>query len=422
MPEQQKLTIVHVTPSYKPAYCYGGPILSVARLCEATITGPYGLNCLVFTTNANGEKELTLRGENSIDGVPVFFYPRVTRDHTHFSPALLLGLHRYLRKARLQGQPIIMHIHSWWNLVAILSAILTLLHRIPLIISPRGMITNYTRTFRNTFMKRMLHLTIGQYLLKKAVLHATTSLEARDIHLNCNRNKIKVIPNLLTTAALECPDEEQETSNLPSYIDDQQVTDPLYPDLRLLFLSRIDQKKGLELLIHALSTLTFPWTLTIAGSGSVKYIRHLKQLAGSLKISGNIRWVGQIANDAKYNLMARHDLLVLPSSSENFGNVVLESLLVGTAVLISDQVGLAAYVSKRDLGWVCRTTIADVAATLICIQMDLPKRLKIRKDGAQQIRSDYSTASIMADYRKLYEDVFRQNNTEASGTYNQVPW
>lgn len=407
MAQQQRLTVLHVSPSYKPAFCYGGPILSVARLCEAGTEGDYDLETLVFTTTANGKKELAFKGncKHIIDGVSVFFYARLTGDHTHFSPALLLALHRYLRKARTERQAVLVHIHSWWNLVAVLSAAVTLLHGMPIIISPRGMITDYTRSFRNTLLKRVIHHFPGKYILKKAMLHATTALEAEDIRLNTPNCNIKVIPNLLTNSNPECFYAEKLSLDPVHSAAKRLKTIKSTPQLQLLFLSRIDRKKGLEVLFQALSTTSFPWTLTIAGAGPARYIRSLKQLSGTLKLKGHIKWAGQVANNSKYSLMAEHDLLVLPSSNENFGNVVLESLLVGTAVLVSEKVGLAPYVLKSGLGWICHPSPDDIAQKLALVNLDLVKRSRIRECGAERIRADFSTDMIMKDYLDLYQSV-----------------
>jgi glycosyltransferase involved in cell wall biosynthesis len=107
--------------------------------------------------------------------------------------------------------------------------------------------------------------------------------------------------------------------------------------------------------------------------------------------------------------MAEHDLLVLPSSNENFGNVVLESLLVGTAVLLSDKVGLAPYISESKLGWVCSPSPEAITQQLSLVNLDLEKRLHIRKCGAEQVRSDFCTDAIMKDYLDLYKSTMRKH-------------
>lgn len=399
----QKLMILHISPSYKPAYCYGGPIFSVASLCEA-INGNGEFEVVVFTTTANGMQELDVeRGcMQIIEGINVFFFSRLTKDHTHFSPGLLVALHRYLKKAGREKKQLLVHIHSWWNMVAVLSAAILLLHRMPLIISPRGMITNYTLSYRNIKIKWLLHTTFGKYLLKNAVLHATSNQEAENIKQHVPACKISVIPNLLTinaentsaaTAVLKHPANLRK--NTPVLHRKQKI-------LNLLFLSRIDPKKGLEVLLVALSKVRFHWALTIAGSGTETYVEILRQQAAALKISGKIKWIGQVSNELKYQLLSTKDLLVLPSSNENFGNVVLESLLVGTPVLISDTVGLAYYVSKSDLGWICAPDSDKLAKALVEINENTEKRNKIRSQGPKRVRLDFSSDKIMQDYLKLY--------------------
>ncbi len=68
------MKILQITPSYKPAYVYGGPTMSVAKLCETLVH--HGLNLEVLTTTANGKIELDLeRGKKmNVDGVIVTYF------------------------------------------------------------------------------------------------------------------------------------------------------------------------------------------------------------------------------------------------------------------------------------------------------------------------------------------------------------
>src|SRR3954454_18707741 len=84
----KQMGILFITPSYKPAYCYGGPTISVSELAEALVA--IGHNITVYTTTANGETELEVATEYATDvnGVEVYYFKRITGDHTHVSPAL----------------------------------------------------------------------------------------------------------------------------------------------------------------------------------------------------------------------------------------------------------------------------------------------------------------------------------------------
>src|SRR5262245_5912907 len=92
----------------------------------------------------------------------------------------------------------------------------------------------------------------------------------------------------------------------------------------LLFLGRINWKKGLDRLIEAMRLLP-EMRLTIAGNDEENY-------RASLPEAGNVRFVGPVSGDAKDELLRTAAALVLPSYSENFGNVVLEAMAVGTPV------------------------------------------------------------------------------------------
>ncbi len=405
----KNLTLIHVTPAYKPAYCYGGPTLSVARLCEELSTRYPKLTVLVLTTLANGKHELDVPTgvAMNVDGVQVMYYKRLTKDHTHFSPALLWALKTRIKEEKCKQHKVIVHIHSWWNLVALLSVLLAKVYRIPLVISPRGMITSYTLSFRNQALKSLIHSFLGKPLLRNTLLHATSSKERRHIQQHCNTRRIVVLPNLLTTTNISVGSQPDSARAIASEVP-AQIPHQGHRQLKILFLSRIDPKKGLNILLSALAALKFDWALTIAGPGNNTYVNLLKELAINLKINHKLTWLTAVDNERKYQLLIDHDLLALTSHNENFGNVILESLLVGTAVLVSAHVGLADYIRHSKLGWVCNTDAEEIAAALRTINKDVHTRNKIRQNAASQVKQDFNTRHIMRDYYLLYQKVLKQ--------------
>jgi len=393
------LKIIHITASYKPAYIYGGPIQSVAKLCEALIgvsdersavsdDNVYINRLQVLTTTANGTEELEVHpGKvNLIDGVPVIYFKRLTKDHSHFSPGLLLDLRKTLRQA--QGDKLIIHIHAWWNLVSVLTCLIAKWYKIPVVLSTRGMLTSYSFNNRNSFSKILIHKILGKKLLKYCHLHATSEQEKQDILKIIKPKSITVIPNLvnfpLTASGL------------------QSATDDIF---RLLFLSRIEEKKGLELLFEALSLVEIPWQFTIAGSGKTEYVESLKLKAEKLKLSNRIKWLGLVSKEDKFNLMADHDLTVLTSYNENFANVVIESLSVGTPVLISEHVGLADYVTDKELGWVTSLNVDEIKTELVSAYREVTKREKIRTEAPSIIKDDFNDVILAKKYIELYNRI-----------------
>ncbi|MGN7986683.1 XrtY-associated glycosyltransferase XYAG1 [Pedobacter sp. 22226] len=379
------MKIIHITASYKPAYIYGGPIQSVASLCEALLKVGDGEEIQVLTTTANGTEELEVQpGKvNLIDGVPVTYFKRLTKDHSHFSPKLLIELRRAIRQT--PDSKLIIHIHAWWNLVSVLSCLIAKWYEIPVMLSPRGMLTSYSFNNRKSVSKNLIHKLLGKKLLKYCHIHATSEQEKQDILKIIEPKSITVIPNLVSFPLT--------ASGLQALTDDP---------FRLLFLSRIEEKKGLELLFEALASIKIPWRLTIGGSGNAKYIESLKLKAENLKLSDRINWLGLVNKEDKFNLMADHDLTVLTSYNENFANVVIESLSVGTPVLISGHVGLADYVADKELGWITSLNINEIKTELVSSYRDTVKRKKIRIVAPRIIKDDFNDITLANKYIELY--------------------
>ncbi|MBL4676291.1 MAG: glycosyltransferase [Mucilaginibacter sp.] len=215
------MKILHINASYKPAYVYGGPTMSVSALCEQLVGA--GIIVEVFTTTANGNHELDVKSDIpvDVDGVTVTYFKRITKDHTHFSPLLLKTL-----RARIKEFDLI-HIHAWWNLVSVLAALTAVKKRVPVVLSPRGTLSAYSFVNRNNLKKKLIHLALGKKLLHKCHVHATAEPEARAVAEMIKPLSVNVIPNFV-----KLPD------TLPV-----DTKDDLIGPIKLLFLSRIEEKK-----------------------------------------------------------------------------------------------------------------------------------------------------------------------------------
>lgn len=386
------IKILQISAAYKPAYIYGGPTMSVAKLCEALTKTNVAIE--VLTTTANGKIELNVRSgeQTEVDGVKVTYFRRLTKDHTHFSPALLLALRKKITEQKIQTEDqkpeLIIHIHAWWNLVSIFSCLVAKYYGIPVLLSPRGMLTDYTSTNRNGEIKSIIHTIFGKKLLRYCHIHATSEKEKQDVLEIIQPKSITVIPNLV---------------DLPLFPknDVKNVQSPF----KLIFLSRVEEKKGLELLFEALVNLPFAWELTIAGSGEEEYVKSLKNKIEKLELTKKINWVGHVNNENKFELIANHHLLVLTSYNENFANVVIESLSVGTPVLLSDQVGLADYVRANQLGWITALDNDSISDKIIEACQDHEKRLKIHDTAANIISKDFDTKNLTSQYKSLYHSI-----------------
>lgn len=376
-----------ITPSYKPAYIYGGPTISVSKLCEALSQYADAATLNVLTTTANGKEEVQVkpREETDVDGVRVTYCSRLTKDHTHFSPSLLWSLYKQLSN---NTKCSVVHIHAWWNLVSVGAALVCRVKGVKPIISPRGMLGGYTSSHKNSFVKKSFHQLIGKKLLSGTIFHVTSEKEMLEVRKQFPNAKAYIIPNII-----DLPD------TLPEQKNDKVGS------LHICFLGRINPVKGLELLFRALQGFDKPYQLSIAGNGDQEYIMALKSLSEKLRISRQINWLGHLDNEDKFNFLADADLLVLPSYTENFANVVIESLSVGTPVLLSDQVGTACFVQQHDLGWVCPPNADEIHAALEKAYADKAKRERIRQEAPGIIRKEFLPEILVQKYLEMYGEV-----------------
>jgi glycosyltransferase involved in cell wall biosynthesis len=365
--------------------------MSVSKLSEVLIQHAVDLEVITTTANGNSELDVVPGVMVPVEGVPVTYYKRLTGDHTHFSPKLYRDLVQKINKSFKANNGVIIHIHAWWNLVSIFSCLIAVLKKVPVILSPRGTLSTYSFGNKNNFIKKTIHYVLGKPLLKRCHIHVTSENERQAILQLFTPKSITVIPNLVTLLVTN-----------PQPADDTEATSQNKNTLRLLFFSRIEHKKGLELLFTALQKSDVEFKLTIAGGGDQEYVAQLKKLADSLNIQHKIVWIGQQAPEKKFAIMAQYDLLVLPSYDENFANVVIESLVIGTPVLITRNVGLSDYVRENDFGWICEFDEQDLQIKLKQADKDIVKREHIRKEAPYKIREDFSDEKLCKRYIEMY--------------------
>lgn len=128
----------------------------------------------------------------------------------------------------------------------------------------------------------------------------------------------------------------------------------------LLYLSRIHEKKGCDLLIEAFAfaARTQPaLQLVIAGPGDPSLIARLQHLAAQSGVADRIHWPGMLAGDAKWGAFHGAEAFILTSHQENFGVAVAESLGCGKPVLISDKVNIWREVADAGAGLVRPDTL-----------------------------------------------------------------
>jgi glycosyltransferase involved in cell wall biosynthesis len=295
--------------------------------------------------------------------------------------------------------PEMVHFHGLWQPRFVTASARCRRARIPYVVSPHGMLEPWAWRHKRWKKWPWFHLVERRHLAGAARLLTTSDVEARNLQHVFPSEKCVALP--LGLSAERGPD----------YASVRQALSWGASEVVLLFLSRIHPKKGLHLLLAALTKLGVDTLrnvrLVIVGGGEAGYLEELRGRAardqGKLP---RIDWVGEIWGDARWPYFQGADLFCLPSFSENFGLAVLEALQVGTRVLTTDQTPWTALPSWHG-GFVVSPTEGALRAALADYLARPEWPLERRARLAAETHERFSWDTVGPPYVRLYEDVLQ---------------
>lgn len=301
-----KPRILILTDWFLPGYKAGGPIQSVKNLCEV-IGGEVNIDIIC------GDRDL---GDIlPYDGVVLnqwiqrekyrVMYAR-PQDPTSMNTALADDYDRIYLNSFFS---VAFTIRPLWRLRSMkkLSKV---------ILAPRGMLGAGALQLKPT--KKQLFIKAFKLLglHKQVCFHSTDASETKDIQ-----------------SALGKGVELKEIANIPVRADFAPKSS-ITGKGHLVFASRISPKKNLHFLLESLHRLNVPFQLDIYGQPDDQaYFAKCEKLWSALGAT----YHGAVSNESLLDALRNADFFVLPTLNENFGHVIIESLAVGTPVLISDQ-------------------------------------------------------------------------------------
>lgn len=391
------MKLLHVVPTYLPAWRHGGPILAVHGLCKALVAR--GHEVTVFTTNVHGNGALNVPLEEPawIDSVEVRYFPVRAPRRLYYAPAL--------GKAAREdsGRFDVVHLHSVFLWPTTVVARASEQAGIPYVLSPRGMLVPELMRAQGRWRKRAWMLLAERRTIERAAaLHATSALEAADAaRLDLPLPPVHIVPNGI--------DPEPWNGDVAAL--SPAALSVVEGGPYLLFLGRLSWKKGLDRLIPAMASI--PATrLAVAGNDEEGLQPELERLAHEAGVAERIAFLGPLHGQDKAALLHCAAALVLPSRSENFGNVVLESWAAGRPVAVTPEVGLAATVQETGGGIVAEGDLGEALRFLVAD----PSRLdEMGRRGAAAVRERFEWAAVAKEMEEVYHQLMTGRCAKPSG-------
>jgi len=173
----------------------------------------------------------------------------------------------------------------------------------------------------------------------------------------------------------------------------------------VLFLGRINWKKGLDRLIEAMARAPGV-RLIVAGNDEEGYQPALESIARRSGVGDRLIFTGPVHGADKTALIDGARALVLPSYSENFGNVVLEAMAAGRPVIVSREVGLADLVLDSGGGLVTDGAPDHLGEAILQLSNDAGAGEAMGGRG-RAAAARYSWDSVAAQMERLYQSLRR---------------
>lgn len=288
------------------------------------------------------------------------------------------------------------HINGIWELFIHKMILLARKSEVLYIISPHGMLEQWSLNQGRLKKKIALLLFQKKDLLKSACIHVTAHSEMESVRKLGLNNPVAIIPNGI------------DLSSFP----EGQVKSTKYMKT-ILFLSRIHPKKGIEFLIEAWEELDHPkkknWQIKIIGNGDDLYIESLKDRIFKKKLSNCMIILPPIFDEEKKIEVFRNaDVFVLPTFSENFGIVIAEALASYTPVITTNGTPWKE-LNERKCGWWINIGVDPLKSALIEVLNTNKEVLEeMGNNGRKLIEDQYSIESVANKTFKMYEWVINR--------------
>ena len=386
------MKILQIVPSI--SLIYGGPSQMVLGLAPALVKA--GVEVTILTTDSNGDSgqqplDVPLNQPIKQDGYEIIYFRCSPFRRYKFSLDLLTWLKNHAHEFDIA------HIHALFSPVSSAAAIVCRQQKLPYILRPLGTLDPADLQKKKQLKRLYVQLIERGNLANAAAIHFTSAQESKI----SNRFGIKTKDLVIPLGVIPPQANGSDLVNQWYIPRDKPV---------ILFMSRIDPKKGLELLIPALEKLLtagFNFHFVLAGTNPQDpiYEDKIKSQIANSPLNSQTIITGFVTGEAKRSLLKAANLFVLPSYYENFGIAVAEAMVAGIPVVISDQVHIYQQVLDSESGWVGTTdvnSIVDLLKTALANSEELQRRgLNAQKYALQYFSWDAIALQMIQAYQQL---------------------
>lgn len=383
---------------------YGGTSKAVLELTAELPAQQIHID--LITTNANGDEKLDVPINQWVDqnGYRIQYFDCWYHNDLILSRQLLTWLYRHGRDYDL------LHSHTIFSPLVSMVHWIGRRHRIPYVMTPHGMLDPWALAYKARKKKRYYTMIERSHLMGASAIQALNSTEADHLKRQGLHHSI-VVPNGIH------PDRFEQRPNARLFL--ERFPHTQQRDL-ILFLSRIDPKKGLDLLASAFAAVhrQFPNThLVVAGPDSIGFLPTVQTYFADAGCLDAVTFTGMVTGAMKFSALAAAQVYVLPSYSEGFSMSILEGMAAGLPCVITTTCNFPEAQEARAAEVVVPEVESLTAALLRCVGDRI--YAETLGDRARQFIFDtytweQSAQTLLHAYRQIVREPAKSHTTAIS--------
>ncbi|CAA6807580.1 MAG: Putative glycosyltransferase [uncultured Sulfurovum sp.] len=378
-----------IIPTFYPATGFGGPIFSTLYAAKA-LSSLDNIELIVSTTNANANKakKLDVKINTPIEFNQNFFVKYYNAVIGEVSFSLFTNIWKEIKSAD------VVHLQAIFGTAIPVSLLYAKIFKKPLLLSPRGSLCEWCLNQGNGFKCVWLRLFIKPFA-NSITWHATSDKEKEDILEQFPKATVYKVPNGIDIEAFTKVNYYHKETYTQKYLQIKQN-----PSKIIVSMGRLHKVKGFDILIKSFQKicLKYPDAILLIAGKDAGEKAHLDKLIESHKLTESIFFVGEVSDQDKIDFLANADLFILPSHTENFGNVYVESLAAGTPIIASTGTPWSEVESYHCGKWVENSVESTTKAALILLEQDR----KVLRKNALILAEKYNWKTIAKQFKAIF--------------------
>lgn len=370
----------------------GGPAKAVRDMARAVAARGHEVEIQTTDRDMSAGERASLSGTTTDRGVTL----HVHRQGFPATFAVSWPLARALDQAIPKAD--VVHIHSLYLFHVWYAARVARAARVPYLLRPHGSLDPFLWK-RHRGRKALVEFAFQNRVIDgAAALHWTAEEEMRLAAPYTRGAKGVVVPNGIDMA---------DYADMPAPGGFFAKHPQLAGTKPVLFLSRLNFKKGLDVLVPAFRKARDAdpaLRLVIAGPDD-GYEATARALVAQHKLDSDTLWLGMLGGRDKLEAFVDCALFALPSWSENFGIAIVEAMACGAPVAISDRVNIWREIESAGAGLVSPPDMDALAAHILLLANDPARAKRMGEAGRKLAAERYDWAKVAERLEQVYREV-----------------